>query len=218
MPTPRLNLPYLSVDQANKEIKHNEALIMLDVAFQLIVADKDLSAPPGSPTDGAAYIVAATGSGAWAGHTGSIAVWFDEVGVWLFIPPIGGMRAYVTDEGIFYQYSGSAWVGNAFVLMSVTDTITASTTQTQIGATALNTQCGRITTCANTGDSVRINYAALPGMSVEILNEGAQSAWMWPFTGGSFDAGAANARDANALTAGSVRRYRCFTAGVWQTV
>lgn len=216
--TTNFSLPYLAVQQANKEIVHNEALAIIDASLQLRVQDKDLNTPPGSPVDGVAYIVGPSPTGLWSGHANAIALYFSELGQWIFITPKSGYRAYVVDESIFYQFSGSAWIGGVASNASATDTVTASTTQTQVGATAINTQVARLTTVANTGDSVRINYAATPGASVEIRNDGANAAWIWPFTGGIIDGGAANARDANSLAAGATRRYRSFTAGTWRTV
>ena len=45
-------------NQNQKHITHNEALRMLDALVQLSVLDRDLSAPPDAPADGARYIVA----------------------------------------------------------------------------------------------------------------------------------------------------------------
>ena len=39
------------------------------------VKDRDLTAPPGSPSEGDRYIVATGGSGAWSGHDLEIAEW-----------------------------------------------------------------------------------------------------------------------------------------------
>lgn len=219
MPTPNTAMPYLSQGQANKEISHNQALMIIDVLMQGRVLDRNLSAPPGSPVDGAAYIVAAAPSGDWTGHADDIAFWMDESGVWQFITPLSGWQFYVVDEGQYARWTGTAWsTAPGLVLVSAADTITASTTQTQVGATAMTAQANRLTTVANVGDSVRIDYAAVVGAGVEILNAGANAAWIWPDTGDAIDGGAANARDANALAAGAVRRYRCFTAGMWRTV
>jgi len=219
MATPNIGLPYLETGQSNKEIKHNEALVLLDAAVQARILDKDLTTPPGSPTDGAAYIVAATATGAWAGHETQIAVWFTAAGEWTYLVPHSGWKVFVVDELVFYTFSGSAWAqGYGYTALSATDTITASVTQTQVGATALTAQCNRITVCANVGDSVRIGQAAVKGQYMEFLNSGANAAWIWPATGDAIDGAAANARDANALAAAGVRRYRCFTNGTWRTV
>src|SRR5262249_37993800 len=53
--TSNLNRPFILAAQAQKHVTHNEALRALDAVVQLMVLDKDLSAPPGSPVEGARY-------------------------------------------------------------------------------------------------------------------------------------------------------------------
>ena len=65
--TPHLALPYIEAAQAQKHVTHNEALDRLDLLTQLAVESRTLTAPPGSPTDGARYIVAGGATGAWSG-------------------------------------------------------------------------------------------------------------------------------------------------------
>jgi len=86
----------------------NENLSRLDATVMLAVIDKDLSTPPGSPTAGDRYIVKATGTGAWSGHDGDIALY--EGGSWVFFDPKEGWIAWANDEDKLYIYSGSAWV------------------------------------------------------------------------------------------------------------
>ena len=62
--TTHLALPLIAAAQAQKHVTHNEALRSLDALVMLSVDDRDLSAPPGSPTEGARYLVKATGTGA----------------------------------------------------------------------------------------------------------------------------------------------------------
>jgi hypothetical protein len=106
--TTYLALPYIDGAQAQKHVTHNEALRILDALVQLAVLDKDLSAPPGSPRDGERWIVAASPTGAWAGHAGHIAAWQD--GAWAFHVPKPGWIAFVRDESALYFWDGSAWV------------------------------------------------------------------------------------------------------------
>jgi hypothetical protein len=105
--TPNLDLPYLMAAQAQKHVTHNEALRSLDAIVQLSVLDKDLAAPPGSPAEGDAYIVAAAPTGAWTGQAGKVAAWQD--GAWAFYTPREGWLAWVADENTIYAYDGSAW-------------------------------------------------------------------------------------------------------------
>ena len=68
--TPNLSLPYIMAAQSQKHVTHNEAIRALDAIVQLAVLDRDLTAPPGSPADGARYIVGTSPTGAWSGHAG----------------------------------------------------------------------------------------------------------------------------------------------------
>ena len=47
--TSNLSLPFIMAAQAQKHVTHNEALRALDAVVQLMVLDKDLDSPPGSP-------------------------------------------------------------------------------------------------------------------------------------------------------------------------
>lgn len=108
MPTPRFGLPFIVQGQAQKEVTHNDALVRLDALIDLYILDRDLTAPPGSPTDGDAYIVAANPTGAWAGQAGNIAYVID--GGWRFHVPVKGMVAYVADEQKMIVFIASGWV------------------------------------------------------------------------------------------------------------
>lgn len=105
--TPRLGLALLVEGQASGEVTHNEALNLLDGLVHLAVADRDLSAPPGSPANGSCYIVSGTGSGDWLGHDEELALYY---GGWLFVTPIEGMEVWVADEGTLIRYDGSRWL------------------------------------------------------------------------------------------------------------
>lgn len=108
MTTTNLNLPYIQAGQAQKHVTHNEALRALDAIVHLSVVDRSLSAPPGSPVEGARYLVAASPTGSWSGHTGAIAAWQD--GAWAFHTPRQGWTAWVADEAMLIAFNGSSWV------------------------------------------------------------------------------------------------------------
>ena len=79
----------------------------LDALVMGQVKDKDLATPPGSPANGDRYIVASSPTGAWAGHTGELAVY--EVSAWAFYAPKNGFVVWVDDEDRLYVYNASAW-------------------------------------------------------------------------------------------------------------
>ena len=106
--TPNLILPYIEAAQAQKHVTHNEAIRALDCLLQLAVLDRSLAAPPGTPVEGARYIVAASATGAWLGQTGRIAAFQD--GAWIFYVPNEGFLAWVADENVLLAWSGTAWI------------------------------------------------------------------------------------------------------------
>jgi hypothetical protein len=106
--TPRLGLPYLLANQAQKHVTLNESLSRLDALAQIGVLSRELEAPPEDPAEGEGWIVPADASGAWAGEEGGIAVWQD--GAWAVYPPQPGWLAYVLDEAALVVWSGAAWL------------------------------------------------------------------------------------------------------------
>jgi hypothetical protein len=107
--TPNLALPYIEAAQAQKHVTHNEAIRTLDALVFLTVLDRDLAAPPGSPADGARYLIAASPTGAWTGHATHIAVFQD--GAWAIHIPKEGWVAWIADENVLLGFDGSDWGG-----------------------------------------------------------------------------------------------------------
>ena len=105
--TANLRLPYIAAAQAQKHVTHNEAIRALDCLVQLSVIDRDLTAPPASPTDGDRYIIAATPTGDWTGHDNDVAAFQD--GAWAYHTPRDGWLAWVADEATIVSWNGSAW-------------------------------------------------------------------------------------------------------------
>ena len=69
--------------------------MLLDALVQLTVESRTLTAPPGSPAEGACYIPATVATGAWSGWDGQIAVYS---GGWFRIVPVSGLKAWVKAE------------------------------------------------------------------------------------------------------------------------
>jgi hypothetical protein len=99
-------LPFLSAGQAQKEVTHNEALMVVDRLLHPLVLSRNLSTPPSAPASGDSYIPGGTASGAWAGQAGKLAT-YDGFG-WVFTNPVRGCLAWIADEGGFSVYD-SGW-------------------------------------------------------------------------------------------------------------
>ncbi len=109
--TIRHGLALLAAGQAQKEVTHNEALLVIDRRLQLAVETRGLASPPAAPTAGSCYIVASGASGEWAGQAGSLAS-HDGFG-WTFDRPVRGCLAWIVDEAVFAvfdtQWSDGGW-------------------------------------------------------------------------------------------------------------
>lgn len=104
-----LAMPFIEAAQAQKHVTHNAALQVLDAVVMLAVLDRDLSTPPGAPSDGNRYLVASSAVGAWASQDGKIATWQD--GAWAFYTPREGWFCWIADENIFLVFDGASWTG-----------------------------------------------------------------------------------------------------------
>lgn len=76
--------------------------------IKVAVIDRDISVPPGAPVNLDSYIVAAGGSGTWAGHDNHIAVFIG--GAWQFIIPEEGWQVWIKDEDTLVVWDGTAYV------------------------------------------------------------------------------------------------------------
>jgi hypothetical protein len=108
--TTNLQFPLLAAAQAQKHVTVNEGLQKLDVLCQLAVVSRGLNAAPGSPADGARYLVGAAPTGAWSGQAAKIAAWQD--GAWTFLTPREGWIVWIGAEDRLLVHDGTAWREN----------------------------------------------------------------------------------------------------------
>lgn len=111
--TDRLGLPLIAAGQAQKEMTHNEALALLDVAVQASVARVGVSDPPQAPEDGRCWIVGPAPTGAWTGQAGAIAAWTRSG--WRFVPPRVGLTAWSEADGMEVRCDGATWSAGPIV-------------------------------------------------------------------------------------------------------
>ncbi len=98
-----------------------EALLRgLQALVQLNVINLTTSIPPGIPSNGDTYVVAASPSpsGAWTGQANKIAYWSTDnptvpSGEWEFYTPLAGWIVGNQTDGKVYAYNGSSWAAIA---------------------------------------------------------------------------------------------------------
>lgn len=105
--TVRLALPLLEAGQAQKELTHNEALAMLDIAVHAVVQGAPLDQPPAVPAPGQCWIVGTAPQGAWAGRAGWLAGW-TEAG-WRFVPAKSGWRVWDAIANQPWRMTPTGW-------------------------------------------------------------------------------------------------------------
>lgn len=119
--SPKLGIPFISSQQAQPEVTHNTAVVMLQALALGALALQN--APPGSPDDGDTYIVGAAPTGLWGGHANKIATF---LGGWVFIPGVDsdgagidmgadqeGLTIYLRSESGLVTWTGVAWYGTS---------------------------------------------------------------------------------------------------------
>lgn len=104
--TTNLKLPLLVPNQSQKEITHNEALVILDNLVNNGVKDKDLTTPPENPSQNDLYIVGVGASGEWEGKDNQLA--FYDNG-WRFCQARQGTKYWVIDENCIYVFNMTSW-------------------------------------------------------------------------------------------------------------
>jgi hypothetical protein len=107
--------------------------------------------------------------------------------------------------------TGPAGSDGGFTALSTTDSITAGTTQTQAGATALTTNLNRVTT-STAGDGVKLPTAAA-GIICHVINDTANSIEVYPNTSDTLEGGSVNVSDS--LEANSFALYESIDDTDW---
>lgn len=107
--TAKLEIEKLEEGQASAEVTVNDALIRLDTFVQPTVVSKGDTTPPGSPSEGDAYIIASSGAtGDWASQDGNFTYY--DGSSWIFIAPFEGMIVWVNDENKHLIYDGTNYL------------------------------------------------------------------------------------------------------------
>lgn len=107
--SPRLQLPYLLPNQAQKHVTLNEALSRLDALVQMRLIASDVAAEPSEPSEGDAYLLPASATGAvWGdGTEGTLAVFQD--GAWVLIVPQSGWIVFGAARGLLMLHDEAGW-------------------------------------------------------------------------------------------------------------
>ena len=120
--TGRHRLPLLAVSQAQKEVTHNEALILIDALVHMAV-ENTLSLPPvvADADTGKCWLIGAAPIGVWAGRQGQIAIWTG--GSWRFSLPQNGMRLWNKAAVRQSHFNAGQWISGPVIPAPVSGAI-----------------------------------------------------------------------------------------------
>lgn len=97
-------IPFVPENTIDPAAGLNESLLTVDALLQLAVVSVGDNAPPGSPANGARYIVGTAPTGAWAGRANQVAQFLG--GAWRFY---AACYALNTADGLVYVRQGATW-------------------------------------------------------------------------------------------------------------
>lgn len=128
--TPRLGLPMLVTAQAQKEITHNEALVLIDALIAGRAESAGALTPPASPVPGQCWALGASPTGAWVGKGGQLAIWTE--GGWRFCD-VGDNFVVRVAGGGCWRRAGAGWLAPGAVAAPTGGTIIDSEARAAIG-------------------------------------------------------------------------------------
>lgn len=108
MATKNLAFKTIIQNEANTHLTYSEFVTLMDIILANVI-NITTTAPPGSPTEGDAYIIAATATGDWTGKENQIAIWHNLA--WRYIVPAVGLSIWDTTTKLKYTWYDSAWKG-----------------------------------------------------------------------------------------------------------
>jgi hypothetical protein len=116
--TQRFDLPFLLPGQAQKELFHNEALVLIDLALHPAVEGPPAAEPPAAPAPGECRIVAPAAVGDWSGRDNMLAIW--TTSGWRFLAPQPGTSAWNKAASVPMTWDGSEWSGGDLACTGLT--------------------------------------------------------------------------------------------------
>ncbi len=105
--TVRFGMPMLVSGQGQKEITHNEALVLLDAILSCIVERRDLTEPPIGALDGQCWLVPEGATGDWSGRAGEVAI--STAGGWRYLAPPDGATVFDRQGSEQLRRLGGSW-------------------------------------------------------------------------------------------------------------
>lgn len=105
--TARLHLPLMAAGQAQKEVTHNEALLLIDSLVAPRCEAPPQNLPPTGPAEGQCWLVGPAPGGAWTGQAHRLASW--TAAGWRFAEMPFGARVTLAGGGTSWSRISTGW-------------------------------------------------------------------------------------------------------------
>ena len=123
--TSRFGLPLLAAGQAQKEVTHNEALVLVDALIAPRVVAVNAAVPPTTASAGRCWAVGAAPTGAWAGQALALAIATANNG-WRFVAMPVGAGVTVDPAGAVWRRGQAEWLAPPLVTLPTGGTVVDS--------------------------------------------------------------------------------------------
>lgn len=131
--TGRHNLPLLAVSQAQKEITHNEALVLIDALLHTAIESVLVTPPTATDADiGKCWLVGTGATDLWVNKASQIAIWIG--GGWRYLVAHDGMRLWNRSNGRDSIYSDGIWRSGPIIENPMGGTVIDSEARATLGA------------------------------------------------------------------------------------
>lgn len=211
MATTNFGLVTLTAQQSGAEVRYNFFQALFDALYGRTVKSATTTAPPGSPTDGDAYIIPTGASGVWSTHVNAITVSLN--GTWYYFllgATHEGWEFYVVDADGSAFWTGTAWnLGSTFTFVTG---LTADSGAVEATATQLTSEINFVTTVGGANYGVKL-LPASAGRMQWVINAGANTLQVFATSGDDVDTAASIT-----LVAGKARLFAARNATNWHSL
>ena len=99
-------IPFVPENTIDPAAGLNESLLTVDALLQLAVVSVGDNTPPGSPANGARYVVGTAPTGAWVGQANKMARWLN--GAWSFFD--AAIVVDIATDTVKFRGSSGTWL------------------------------------------------------------------------------------------------------------
>lgn len=103
--TPKTGLRGIDEGQSDAHVLYNDSMNRVDSLILHAVIHR-INTPPGSPPEGATYVVGDSPTGVWSSNAKDLVFYFSD---WIFVTPIEGYSVFNQNSNQLLCFDGTNW-------------------------------------------------------------------------------------------------------------